>query len=209
MFFNLRYARTDSWRLEVDFRRRGGFAVINGYIVYIIMMFVNALTYGLQPLASVNNGASRYDRLKEALDWSLIVQVIVTAILTIVVVVFAAPISGFFDGGDPALTSAAAHAVRIMCLASVLGFMGAMVSSYLQSVEKVMLATVASLLRYVILVCPLMVAVGNAMGTVDGVWYGLLTADILTGVVCLVIVAAENRRLDKLAGDPQAKATQE
>ncbi len=26
MFFNLRYARTDSWRFEVDFRRRGGFA---------------------------------------------------------------------------------------------------------------------------------------------------------------------------------------
>lgn len=188
----------------------GAFAVINGYIVYIIMMFVNALTYGLQPVASVNNGADRYDRLKEALNWSLIVQVIVTAILTVVVVVFAAPISSFFDGGDPALTQASAHAVRIMCLASVLGFMGAMVSSYLQSVEKVVLATVASLLRYVILACPLMVVIGNAVGTVDGVWYGLLAADIVTGVVCLVIVAAENRRLDRLGaqGSAQAKESQ-
>ena len=184
--------------------------MINGYIVYIIMMFVNALTYGLQPVASVNNGADRYDRLKEALNWSLIVQVIVTAILTVVVVVFAAPISSFFDGGDPALTQASAHAVRIMCLASSLGFMGAMVSSYLQSVEKVVLATVASLLRYVILACPLMVVIGNAVGTVDGVWYGLLAADIVTGVVCLVIVAAENRRLDRLGaqGSAQAKESQ-
>ncbi len=177
----------------------GAFAVINGYIVYIIMMFNNALSYGLQPLASVNNGAKKYDRLKESLTWSIIVQVIVSIVLTVAVVLFATPICNFFDGGDPVLTEAASHAVRIICLASALGFMGSMVSSYLQSVEKIVLATIVSLLRYVILACPLMILVGNMMGNVDGVWYGLLAADILTGVICLALVARENKRLSSLA----------
>ncbi len=175
------------------------FAVINGYIVYIVMMSVSALSYGLQPIAAVNNGAKKYDRLCEVLNHSIVVQVILGVILTVVVCVFAGPISSFFDGGDADLTAISAHAVRIMMLASALGFMGTMMSSYLQSVEKVVIATVVSLLRYVILACPLMMLVGNMMGTVDGVWYGLLAADILTGVICLILLARENSRLKALA----------
>ena len=176
----------------------GAFAVINGYITYIIMMFNNALAYGLQPVASVNNGAKQHGRLKEALNWSIIVQVVLSLVLTAVVLVFATQLSNFFDGGDPVLTEASAHAVRIMCAASALGFMATIVSSYFQAVEKVVLATIVSLLRYVILACPLMVLVSNMMGTVDGVWYGLLAADVLCGIICLALVFVENRRLDGL-----------
>ena len=174
------------------------FAVINGYITYIIMMFNNALAYGLQPVASVNNGAKQHGRLKEALNWSIIVQVVLSLVLTAAVLLFATQLSNFFDGGDPVLTEASAHAVRIMCAASALGFMATIVSSYFQAVEKVVLATIVSLLRYVILACPLMVLVSNMMGTVDGVWYGLLAADVLCGIICLALVFVENRRLDGL-----------
>ena len=40
------------------------FAILNGYLVYILNMMWLCSTYGVQPLASVNYGARRADRLK-------------------------------------------------------------------------------------------------------------------------------------------------
>ena len=177
----------------------GAFGVISGYIVYILMMFSNVLTYGMQPIASVNNGAKKYDRMKEVLNYSTIAQIIIITVLSALVWIFATPIANFFDGGDPVLTEAVVEAVHIFILVASLGFLGTHVSSYLQCIEKIVPATIVSLLRYVILASPLMVLVGNAFGNITGVWYGLLAADILTGVICLVIVARENKRLAELA----------
>lgn len=177
----------------------GAFGVINGYIVYLVMMVSNAITYGMQPIASVNNGAKKYDRLKEVLNWSVVVELVICTVCAVLIWIFATPLGNFFDGGDPALTEATAHAVRIFILVAALGFLGTHVSSYLQAIEKILPATVISLLRYVILACPLMVLVGNAVGTVDGVWFGLLAADVICGAICLAIVAYENKRLSKLA----------
>ncbi len=173
----------------------GAFGVISGYIVYILMMFSNVLTYGMQPIASVNNGAKKYDRMKEVLNYSTIAQVIVITVLSALVWVFATPIANFFDGGDAVLTEAVVEAVHIFILVAALGFLGTHVSSYLQCIEKIVPATIVSLLRYVILASPLMVLVGNMFGNITGVWYGLLAADILTGVICILIVIRENKRL--------------
>ena len=158
----------------------GAFGVISGYIVYILMMFSNVLTYGMQPIASVNNGAKK---------------IIVITVLSALVWVFATPIANFFDGGDAVLTEAVVEAVHIFILVAALGFLGTHVSSYLQCIEKIVPATIVSLLRYVILASPLMVLVGNMFGNITGVWYGLLAADILTGVICILIVIRENKRL--------------
>ena len=89
--------------------------------------------------------------------------------------------------------------VRIFVPAAALGFMGNHVSSYLQCIESIVPATIVSLLRYVILACPLILIVGNAFGNVDGVWFALLFADIICGVICLAIVMRENKRLAELA----------
>ncbi|MCR4870609.1 MAG: hypothetical protein K5859_04835 [Atopobiaceae bacterium] len=176
----------------------GAFGVISGYIVYILMMFANVLTFGMQPIASTNNGAKKYDRLKEVLNWSTIMELVIVTVLAVLVFIFATPIANFFDGGDPVLTEAVVAAVRIFIPVAALGFLGAHIGSYLQCVEKIIPATIVSLLRYVILACPLMVLVGNAFGNITGVWFGLLAADILTGVICLIIVWRENKRLDSL-----------
>ena len=177
----------------------GAFGVISGYIVYIVMMFSNALTYGMQPIASTNNGAKEYGRLKEVLNWSTIVQIVVCTALAVLVWIFATPIANFFDGGDPVLTDAVVEAVKIFIPVAALGFLGTHIGSYLQCVEKIIPATIVSLLRYVILACPLMVLVGNAFGNISGVWFGLLFADIACGVICIIITILENKRLSASA----------
>lgn len=55
-------------------------------------------------------------------------------------------------------------------------------SFYIQSVEKVVLSTFCSLLRYAICSVPLMYLLDNTMG-VRGIWIALVVADAITGIV--------------------------
>ena len=70
-------------------------------------------------------------------------------------------------------------------------------SMYFQAVEKVGIATVCGLLRYVICSVPLMYLLGSMMG-VQGVWIALVAADAITGLVSIALAAKEQKRLNGL-----------
>lgn len=172
------------------------FAVINGYVVYIIMMFVQAITYGVQPIAAYNAGAKAYGRLKELLKVSLVAQVAVIAALTVVVWFAADPICLLF-AGDPELAGISAGATRIVILLGALGWSSQVVSSYFECVEKVVIATVLGVARYLFFTVPAVYVLGSMMG-VTGVWWAQPVADVITFVLVLGFVAYEIRRLSKL-----------
>ena len=72
-------------------------------------------------------------------------------------------------------------------------------SFYIQSVEKVVLSTFCSLLRYVICSVPLMYLLGNMMG-VQGIWIALVVADAITGIISIGLALNAQKRLNKLIG---------
>ncbi len=173
------------------------FAVISGYVIYIIMMVANAFAYGLQPIAAVNAGAKAWKRLKELVRTSLLTEIVVIAVLTVVMWLAAYPVCGFFAAGDPDLTPIAADATRICILACCLGYTSTMMSTYFQTVDKIVLATILGISRYVIFSTPLMYLMGSAMG-INGMWWALVVADIFTGVLNIGCAVRELSRLSKL-----------
>lgn len=175
------------------------FAVINGYILYIVMMVAQCFSYGLQPIAAFNAGAKAWDRLKQSLSCAIKYQIIVLLIVSIVIWLAATPVCAFFAGSDADLVEVAASATRIIIIAVCLGYLAMTVSIYFQSVEKVVLSTFCSLLRYVICSVPLMYLLGNIMG-VQGIWIALVVADAITGIISIGLALNEQKRLDKLIG---------
>lgn len=173
------------------------FSVISGYVIYIIMMVAQAFAYGTQPIAAFNAGARAYDRLKQIVRSSLMLEVVTIALLTVVLWLVAYPVCGFFAGGDAELTALAGRATRIVIIACCLGYTSMIMSIYFQAIEKIALSTVLGLSRYVIFACPLMYLMGSAFG-IDGLWWALVCADVLTGVLCLGCAVWEIRRLSKL-----------
>ena len=173
------------------------FAVINGYILYIVMMIAQCFSYGLQPIAAFNAGAKAWDRLKQSLSCAIKYQIVVLLIVSIVIWVAATPVCAFFAGSDADLVEVAASATRIIIIAVCLGYLAMTVSIYFQSVEKVVLSTFCSLLRYVICSVPLMYLLGNMMG-VQGIWIALVVADAITGIISIVLALNEQKRLSKL-----------
>ena len=175
------------------------FAVINGYILYIVMMIAQCFSYGLQPIAAFNAGAKAWDRLKQSLSCAIKYQIIVLLVVSIVIWLAATPICAFFAGSDADLVEVAASATRIIIIAVCLGYLAMTVSIYFQSVEKVVLSTFCSLLRYVICSVPLMYLLGNMMG-VQGIWIALVVADAITGIISIGLALNEQKRLNKLIG---------
>lgn len=175
------------------------FAVINGYILYIVMMVAQCFSYGLQPIAAFNAGAKAWDRLKQSLSCAIKYQIIVLLIVSIVIWLAATPVCAFFAGSDADLVEVAASATRIIIIAVCLGYLAMTVSIYFQSVEKVVLSTFCSLLRYVICSVPLMYLLGNIMG-VQGIWIALVVADAITGIISIGLALNEQKRLNKLIG---------
>lgn len=173
------------------------FAVINGYILYIVMMIAQCFSYGLQPIAAFNAGAKAWDRLKQSLSCAIKYQIVVLLIVSIVIWLAATPVCAFFAGSDADLVEVAASATRIIIIAVCLGYLAMTVSIYFQSVEKVVLSTFCSLLRYVICSVPLMYLLGNMMG-VQGIWIALVVADAITGIISIALALNEQKRLSKL-----------
>lgn len=175
------------------------FAVINGYILYIVMMVAQCFSYGLQPIAAFNAGAKAWDRLKQSLSCAIKYQIIVLLIVSIVIWLAATPVCAFFAGSDAELVEVTTSATRIIIIAVCLGYLAMTVSIYFQSVEKVVLSTFCSLLRYVICSVPLMYLLGNMMG-VQGIWIALVVADAITGIISIGLALNEQKRLNKLIG---------
>lgn len=172
------------------------FAVINGYVVYIIMMVVQAITYGVQPIAAYNAGAKAYGRMKELLKTSLTIQVLVIAVVTVIVWAAAYPICLLF-AGDPELASVSADATRIVILLGALGWSSQVISSYFECVERVVIATVLGIARYIFFNIPAVYVLGGMMG-VQGVWWAQPVADVLTFALVMVFVVIELKRLSAL-----------
>ena len=172
------------------------FAVINGYVVYIIMMVVQAITYGVQPIAAYNAGAKAYGRMKEHLKTSLAIQVLVIAVVTVIVWAAAYPICLLF-AGDPELASVSADATRIVILLGALGWSSQVISSYFECVERVVIATVLGIARYIFFTIPAVYVLGGMMG-VQGVWWAQPVADVLTFALVMVFVVIELKRLSAL-----------
>ena len=172
------------------------FAVINGYVAYIIMMVVQAITYGVQPIAAYNAGAKAYGRMKELLKTSLAIQVLVIAVVTVIVWAAAYPICLLF-AGDPELASVSADATRIVILLGALGWSSQVISSYFECVERVVIATVLGIARYIFFTIPAVYVLGGMMG-VQGVWWAQPVADVLTFALVMVFVVIELKRLSAL-----------
>ena len=172
------------------------FAVINGYVVYIIMMVVQAITYGVQPIAAYNAGAKAYGRMKELLKTSLTIQVLVIAVVTVIVWAAAYPLCLLF-AGDPELASVSADATRIVILLGALGWSSQVISSYFECVERVVIATVLGIARYIFFTIPAVYVLGGMMG-VQGVWWAQPVADVLTFALVMVFVVIELKRLSAL-----------
>ncbi|WP_255466674.1 MATE family efflux transporter [Eggerthella hominis] len=181
------------------------FAVINGYVIYLLDMLCLSATYGLQPIASFNCGARHHDRLRELVKASLGGTFAILAVVCGLVIAFAAPISAFFIGDDPALVELTASHFLPLLVCAPFGFMAQVASAYFQAVGQERTSIVLGICRYLLFAIPLIVALAALEG-ITGVWWSQPPADLLAAALAVALAARECRKLKRADASASADA---
>ena len=172
------------------------YAVINGYIIYILMMITQSITGGMQPIASFNLGERLFGRIRELIKVSMVGNILVVGLFT----------AAFFGGahlvcnvfcGDPALAEVATRAARIAIFGSAFGLCASVMSCYFQYVDRIIPSTVLGICRYILFCIPIMLILTRFLG-VDGVWYSLPLSDMLAFGLSVALAVRESKRLKQL-----------
>lgn len=153
------------------------FSII-AYIFYIFRMIFSGLAQGIQPIVSYNFGAKKWGRVK-----ATVIQGHKIAFITALFIILGVYLKGeamveLFNG-DEELVKIASRGLLLYSSAMI--FLGAnfINISYLQSMEKSLVANMLSFVRSMVFVVIGLISLPKLIGT-DGIWLTLPFADFMT-----------------------------
>ncbi|MGM0216412.1 MATE family efflux transporter [Enterococcus sp. AZ109] len=173
------------------------FAVINSYIIYILMLITQAATGGQQPIASYNYGAKKLKRVIELIKVSFAANVIGIYLLAAIAFLFSEQLVSFFVGSGSELIPLAGKYTKVVVSFAALGLSANLMSAYFQAVERIPESTILGICRYIVFGVPAIFIMANVLG-VTGVWYSQPVSDILTFALTLFLTYREINRLKKM-----------
>lgn len=143
----------------------------------MVMMVIQGMAFGAQPVASFNYGARKYQRVRHTIRFTTIVNVSYSTLVWAVAMLLPGPLISIFSS-DAATIQAGIPALRVyfcMFIFMSLQFTG---QSIFQSLGKSKQAIFFSLLRKAIINAPLTVLLARYMGTM-----GVFTAEAASQLV--------------------------
>ena len=158
-------------------------------------MPVMGVSNGMLPIVGYNFGARNFERLWRTVKLASVGIMVFLAGVSVLMVVFAPQIVSVFSR-DPALSTAAVPAMRIML--STMLFVGPTVVfvTAFQGLSKGTHALFLSLLRQFLIFLPLLFLFRHLFG-LYGVWWSMPASDILSFTLTLAFMLREYRRQSK------------
>lgn len=172
------------------------FAILNAYIMYIVMLVTTSFIMGLQPIASFNTGTKDFRRVAQLIKVALTHSTATLIGVTIVVFLFAEQIITFFVGPDPVIVGTTAAIMKVYMMLFALGNVSQITAGYYMAVEKNGLAILNGISRIIIFAVPLLMIIPRIYG-LDGIWMAQPGADLLSAVLAVILVSREYKNLMK------------
>jgi Na+-driven multidrug efflux pump len=189
--------------------RYGGDSAVTGMgIAYsvsiLIIMPLQGLTQGAQPIIGYNYGAKLYRRVRKTYKWAVISGSIFVGIVFFLIQLFPHIFVRLFtqDKGD--ILNMSIRCLRTMMLLLPIVAFQMISSNYFQSVGKPIQSLLAGLSRQVLFQVPAVLILPKIWG-LNGVFYALPAADCLSSILTLAFMIFELKRLGKLIGIENAK----
>lgn len=171
----------------------GGNLYLSAYTIalnctWIIKMLCFGVGQAAQPVISFNHGARQNSRILETLKLAFSLVTGIGFVIGLCVLIFAEPIaSAFVDQPSAELVDLSAHALRVYALAYIpMGICMTSITLY-QSVAKARYSTLISLSHGLILPLLGLFMLPMLFG-VEKVWFNLLSAELLTAIMCIVLL---------------------
>lgn len=175
------------------------YAIVNGYVIYILNMFTTSISTGTTPIISYNLGEKLFNRLRSLMNTSVLVNMISVAVTCVLFELFTPQVAALFCGDNTELIAVTIPAVRIAISCAWLGSCLTIMSGYYEAITLLIRAVLTGIGRYLILSSLVMVILVFVLGMgINGVWIALVVADVLAFVVTAILMIQESGRIKGL-----------
>ena len=164
-------------------------------ISLVVLSFYTGIAQGIQPLVSHSYGQKKTDGIRQFLRYAMISMVILSAVMYLILFVFADPIASAFNSEHNAkLQEIAVTGLKLYFTSLVFAGFNIILSMYFTSVEKALPAQIISLLRGLILIIPIAFLFAN-LWDMTGVWMSFPATEFVTAIVGAVLYFIYKNRL--------------
>ena len=151
-----------------------------------VLLPIFGILHGFQPLLGYNYGTKNFERVKEIVNKGLIVTVAITGLSFIIVQVFKSSIIGIFTPNTD-FTQLAEYGMIFLMIGIPFVGVSLIASSMFQSFNKPLIATFIAISRQLFFTMPLLFILSRIY-SLQGVWIAFPIADMLTGILSLIII---------------------
>ena len=176
----------------------GAYGIANR-VVMLLIMVIQGLNQGMQPIVGFNYGAKQYDRVRKALYLTIGCGMTISTLGFLACQIFPEGIASLFvdstKGGDETLMIAAAsQAMRtIVTMFPLVGFQ-IVAAAFFQYIGHAKLAIFFSMTRQMLFLLPLLWIIPRYMGA-TGVWISMPIADCASITLAAILLYRELKKL--------------
>ena len=176
----------------------GAYGIANRVVMRLIMA-IQGLNQGMQPIVGYNFGAKQYDRVRKALYMTIGCGMTISTLGFLACQIFPEGIASLFvdsaKGGDETLMIAAAsQAMRIIVTMFPLVGFQIVAAAFFQYIGHAKLAIFVSMTRQMLFLLPLLWIIPRYMGA-TGVWISMPIADCASITLAAILLYRELKRL--------------
>ena len=174
---------------------------ING----IVFGFFIGISQGSQPIYSFNYGAAKYDRVKAVYKQAAKICLIIGLIATIAYELFPRQLMGMFGTGTELYFQYAVWIMRVFLCMTIFAGVQLISSNFFAAIAMPWKGVILSMCRQIIFMLPVLYILPKIFG-LNGLGYCGPIVDLLSFVVCILLVRREFKRMDAKAAEHAAVA---
>lgn len=148
----------------------------------------------IQPIVSENYGAGQPGRILETLKLSVISELIMGVISTIIGILFPIQIVKIFMEISPEIADVTPSIIRPFFISLLVMGVNMFATYYFQSIMRSVLATVIAMLRDILLSGLLVIILPIWFG-LDGIWWGMVLTEIIVFVITAIYLVTSSKKL--------------
>ncbi len=167
----------------------------------LVVLILLGLTQGMQPIVGYSYGAGAFDRLREALVYTVKVGVLIGIVAAIIGVFFPAIVVRPFNPSEE-LAVFTMNSIRIITLLFPLVGFQMVVTIFFQSIGKVGYSIFLSLSRQIFFLIPALFLLPRlfeewGLSQIDGVWAAIPVSDFISAFTAALFLWIQLRELKK------------
>ena len=163
-------------------------------VSFIFFAVCIGIAQGMQPIASFNYGAKKYDRVKKVIRLSMTIGLIICTIAFAMFQLFPRQIISLFGSGSDLYFEFAERYFHIYLFFTFINNMQPMSSTFFAAIGKPVKGTFLALTRQIIFLLPLIVILPLFMG-IDGIMYAGPIADLTAAIIAIVLLTRELKNM--------------